>query len=119
MRIVTAHLAKFNGQQVGTFGDAGTFSFYPGKNLGAMGDAGAIITNNEKLYTNMAMFSRHGGLTKGDHQIEGINSRMDGLQAAILSIKLKYLKKWTKLRQNKASYYTMNLNSCKYITTHK
>ena len=68
------------------------FSFYPGKNLGAMGDAGAIITNNEKLYTNMAMFSRHGGLTKGDHQIEGINSRMDGLQAAILSIKLKYLK---------------------------
>ena len=112
-----AHLAKFNGQQVGTFGDAATFSFYPGKNLGAMGDAGAIITNKEDLASKMAMFARHGGLIKGDHQIEGINSRMDGLQAAILNVKLKHLEKWTKLRQTRAKYYTKNLNSCKYIKT--
>ena len=114
-----AHLAKFNGQQVGAFGDADTFSFYPGKNLGAMGDAGAIITNNEELAVRMAMFARHGGLSKGDHQIEGINSRMDGLQAAILNVKLQHLEKWTKLRQSRANLYTTNLNSCKYIQTPK
>src|SRR5882724_5463410 len=77
-----AHLAKFRGRTVGTFGDVATFSFYPGKNLGAMGDAGAITTSNGDLAQRMAMFARHGGLKKGDHQIEGINSRLDGLQAA-------------------------------------
>lgn len=106
-----AHFAKYKGVQVGNFGDAATFSFYPGKNLGAMGDAGAIVTNNEDLATKMAMFARHGGLKKGDHQIEGINSRMDGLQAAILSVKLPHLRKWTNLRQSRASLYSERLLS--------
>src|SRR5882672_8294095 len=101
-----AHLARYKGQQIGTFGNAATFSFYPGKNLGAMGDAGAVVTRDADLAQRMAMFSRHGGLIKGDHQIEGINSRLDGLQAAILSVKLKYLKQWTATRQRLASRYT-------------
>lgn len=101
-----AHLARYKGQLVGTFGDVASFSFYPGKNLGAMGDAGALVTNNQALAEKIAMFARHGGLKKGDHQIEGINSRLDGIQAAILSVKLPYLSKWTELRQTLASRYT-------------
>ncbi|MBU3632886.1 DegT/DnrJ/EryC1/StrS aminotransferase family protein [Polynucleobacter sp. AP-Feld-500C-C5] len=100
-----AHLATYKGQKVGSIGDAGSFSFYPGKNLGAMGDAGAIITNDDNLATRMAMYCRHGGLTKGEHQIEGINSRMDGLQAAILSVKLPHLEGWNKKRIVVADYY--------------
>lgn len=101
-----AHLAKYKGRTVGTFGNAATFSFYPGKNLGAMGDAGAIVTSDEKLAARMAMFARHGGLVKGDHQIEGINSRLDGLQAAILSVKLPHLKAWTRARRQWAGAYS-------------
>jgi len=104
-----AHLARFNGQTVGTFGKAAAFSFYPGKNLGAMGDAGAITTADSVLAERMAMFARHGGLVKGDHQIEGINSRLDGLQAAILSIKLKHLKDWTTARRSIAGFYDSEL----------
>jgi dTDP-4-amino-4,6-dideoxygalactose transaminase len=100
-----AHLASWQGQQVGTFGNAASFSFYPGKNLGAMGDAGAICTNDRALAHRMQMFARHGGMTKGDHQIEGINSRLDGLQAAILSVKLPHLANWTRLRQERAASY--------------
>ncbi len=98
-----AHLAEYKGQQVGTFGNAATFSFYPGKNLGAMGDAGAIVTNDDHLAEWMTLFARHGG--KGDHQIEGINSRLDGIQAAILSVKLPHLPKWTAQRQSIAKQY--------------
>lgn len=104
-----AHLAKFRGQSVGTFGDAATFSFYPGKNLGAMGDAGAVVSSDEKLAESMAMFARHGGIRKGDHQIEGINSRLDGLQAAILSAKLPHLQAWTEARQRIAHRYRSGL----------
>lgn len=100
-----AHLARYKGKLVGTFGNAASFSFYPGKNLGAMGDAGAIVTNDQSLADKMAMFARHGGLKKGDHVIEGINSRMDGLQAAVLTVKLPYLAEWTVLRQKKADIY--------------
>jgi len=100
-----AHLAQWQGQQVGTFGSAASFSFYPGKNLGAMGDAGAVCTNDDGLAARMGMFARHGGLTKGDHQIEGINSRLDGLQAAILSVKLPHLLGWTQRRQELATNY--------------
>ena len=105
-----AHLATFNGRQVGTFGNAATFSFYPGKNLGAMGDAGAILTGDAALADRMAMFARHGGLVKGDHKIEGINSRLDGLQAAILSVKLKYLAAWTERRREIAAQYAALLS---------
>lgn len=100
-----AHLARCNGQMVGSFGHAASYSFYPGKNLGAMGDAGAITTNDADLARRMAMFARHGGLTKGDHQIEGINSRLDGLQAAVLSVKLPHLPRWTQRRQAIAQWY--------------
>ena len=100
-----AHLAKWDGQQVGTFGDAASFSFYPGKNLGAMGDAGAVCTNDDGLAARMGRFARHGGLIKGDHQIGGINSRLDGLQAAILSVKLPHLAGWTRRRQELATHY--------------
>lgn len=105
-----AHLSRYKGQYVGTFGNAASFSFYPGKNLGAMGDAGALITNDAALAETMTMFARHGGLKKGDHQIEGINSRMDGLQAAVLTVKLPHLHKWTALRQQHALQYSQLLS---------
>ena len=100
-----AHFAKYNEKFVGTFGDCGTFSFYPGKNLGAYGDAGAIITNNNSLAKKMRMFANHGSIKKHEHKFEGINSRMDGIQAAILSIKLKKINAWTKKRKNIAYAY--------------
>ena len=98
-----AHLARYKGQYVGTFGDAATFSFYPGKNLGAYGDAGCIVTNDDRLADWMSTFARHGG--KGDHIMEGINSRMDGLQAAILNAKLPHLPAWTEARRYVAACY--------------
>ena len=98
-----AHLAEYKGQKVGTFGDVATFSFYPGKNLGAMGDAGAIVTNNAELATFSRRFANHG--EKNVHVMEGINSRMDGLQAAILNVKMKYLEQWTSSRQHIAALY--------------
>src|SRR5208283_1888105 len=88
-----AHLARYKGRLVGTFGNAATFSFYPGKNLGAYGDAGGIVTSDDQLADWCATFARHGG--KGEHVMEGINSRLDGLQAAILNVKVPYLPKWT------------------------
>jgi len=105
-----AHLARYKDQAVGTFGSAATYSFYPGKNLGAMGDAGAVVTNDDDLATRMAMLGRHGGLTKHQHKIEGINSRLDGLQAAILSAKLPHLPEWTRGRQKAAANYNAGLN---------
>lgn len=106
-----AHLARQNGRLVGTFGNAASYSFYPGKNLGAMGDAGAVVTSDAGLAGRMAMFARHGGLVKGDHQIEGINSRLDGLQAAILSVKLLRLAGWTARRQELAAKYNRLFNN--------
>ena len=100
-----AHLATFDGRKVGRFGAAATWSFYPGKNLGAMGDAGAITTDDPDLAYKMARFARHGGIKKHDHEIEGINSRLDGLQAAILSVKLPHLPTWTSARQKIAAAY--------------
>ncbi|WP_436399644.1 DegT/DnrJ/EryC1/StrS family aminotransferase [Roseobacter sp. S98] len=105
-----AHLASLNGQSIGSFGIAATFSFYPGKNLGAMGDAGAIVTNDETLANHMARFARHGGLQKHEHVIQGINSRLDGIQAAILNVKLRHLSDWTQKRQYLAARYTTGLS---------
>ena len=114
-----AHLARYKGRMVGSFGNAASFSFYPGKNLGAMGDAGAVITSDATLAKKMAAFARHGGLTKGDHQIEGINSRLDGLQAAVLSVKLPHLVKWTRRRQEVASEYGQLLANIDGLTLPK
>jgi dTDP-4-amino-4,6-dideoxygalactose transaminase len=98
-----SHLARFRGKQVGTFGNAATFSFYPGKNLGAYGDAGGLVTNDDKLADWCATYARHGG--KGEHIMEGINSRLDGLQAAILNVKVPHLQKWTEARRKVAARY--------------
>jgi dTDP-4-amino-4,6-dideoxygalactose transaminase len=111
-----AHLATIDGRMVGSFGVAATYSFYPGKNLGAMGDAGAITTDDPQLARNMAMYARHGGLTKGDHPIEGINSRLDGIQAAVLNVKLPHLAAWTERRREIAAIYTARLKSIPGIT---
>ena len=109
-----AHLARYKGLLVGTMGNAATFSFYPGKNLGAMGDAGCIVTNDSRLAEWCSLYARHGG--KGEHVIEGINSRMDGMQAAILNVKLAYLKDWTKKRQEIANVYEKQLKNVNGIT---
>jgi dTDP-4-amino-4,6-dideoxygalactose transaminase len=98
-----AHLASYKGQLVGTFGNVATFSFYPGKNLGAYGDAGCVVTNDDRLADWMTTFARHGG--KSDHVMEGINSRMDGLQAGILNAKLPHLPAWTAARRRVAACY--------------
>lgn len=100
-----AHGAKINEQNIGTFGDIATFSFYPGKNLGAYGDAGAITTDNDELADICKMIANHGQKGKHNHLMEGRNSRLDTLQAAILNIKLKHLPLWNEKREEKASYY--------------
>ena len=100
-----AHFAERLGRRVGTFGIAGTFSFYPGKNLGAYGDAGAIVTNDDRLAERCRMYANHGALIKHQHQMEGINSRLDGLQASLLTAKLGHLGDWTAARQRIAHWY--------------
>lgn len=100
-----AHGAFYQNQRVGTLGDVACFSFYPGKNLGAYGDAGAIVTNDEALAAKCRMLANHGRLEKYRHLKEGYNSRLDGLQAAILSAKLPHLEKWNQARRRVADYY--------------
>lgn len=110
-----AHFAQFKGRNVGTFGHAATFSFYPGKNLGAYGDGGAVVTDDDALAANMLRFARHGALHKYDHTIEGINSRLDAMQAAVLSIKLKHIQDWTEARRRNAALYRELLESVPQI----
>ncbi len=110
-----AHLASYKGQLIGTFGNVATFSFYPGKNLGAYGDAGCVVTNDNGLADWMVRFARHGG--KGDHIMEGINSRMDGLQAAILNAKLPHLPAWTAARRGIAACYNELLENVGDVIT--
>lgn len=103
-----AHGARFNGQLVGTFGDCASFSFYPGKNLGAYGDAGGMVTNDAEIARIARMIANHGQEGKHNHLMEGRNSRMDGIQAAILSIKIKYIEQWTSARiKNAATYHDL------------
>lgn len=101
-----AHGAEYKGRRIGSIGDLACFSFYPGKNLGAYGDAGAIVTNVEQLATAARMFANHGRVDKYDHKLEGVNSRLDGLQAAILHVKLKHLEEWTEARRRLAYHYS-------------
>lgn len=104
-----AHGAIWNGQHAGTWGDIGTFSFYPGKNLGAFGDAGAVITQSEILFDKIRRLSNHGQIQRHQHQVIGRNSRMDSIQAAILNVKLNYLDAWTAARKQIAMWYKANL----------
>lgn len=112
-----SHFSQYKGKLAGTMGIAGSFSFYPGKNLGAYGDAGCIITNDDELATKCRMFARHGALTKHKHLMEGINSRLDGIQAAILSVKLCYIFEWTEQRITHSRRYIELLASVKQIKT--
>jgi dTDP-4-amino-4,6-dideoxygalactose transaminase len=100
-----AHFSEYQGSYAGKFGIAASFSFYPGKNLGAYGDGGCIITNNDDLAQKCRMFANHGALVKHEHEMEGINSRLDGMQAAILNVKLKYIDQWTAQRITNAELY--------------
>lgn len=105
-----AHGAKYQGRSVGTFGHAASYSFFPSKNLGAWGDAGAMVTDDEALAVRARMIAQHGQSgRKHDHRIEGRNSRMDGLQAAVLSAKLKHLEEWTRSRRELAHAYQAGL----------
>lgn len=114
-----AHGAKYNGVSIGTFGHLSTFSFYPGKNLGAYGDAGAIITNNKTLSEKCRMIANHGRKEKYDHLFEGRNSRLDTIQAGVLLVKLKHLDGWIKKRNYVANYYNNNLKNIQQIKTPK
>lgn len=100
-----AHGAEYKTKKAGSIGDTGCFSFYPGKNLGAYGEAGAVVTNNSELSAKMRMLRDHGQNRKYYHQLIGWNSRMDGIQGAVLNVKLRYLDQWTKLRRENAKKY--------------
>ena len=110
-----AHGAEYKGRRVGAIGDIGTFSFYPGKNLGAYGDGGAIVTNDRVLAKKCRMIANHGRIDKYNHEFEGRNSRLDGLQAAILCVKLKHLNQWIDRRNQIARQYIDGLSDIKDI----
>jgi dTDP-4-amino-4,6-dideoxygalactose transaminase len=112
-----AHGAKYKGRTVGTLADAACFSFYPGKNLGAYGDAGAVLTNDDVLALTVRMLANHGRVAKYDHEFEGVNSRMDGLQAAILKAKLTHLPAWTAMRRANAKRYSLLLKETPGLAT--
>ena len=105
-----AHGAKYKNRNVGNLGTCACFSFFPGKNLGAYGDAGAIVTNNNELAVNARMYANHGRKEKYNHEFEGVNSRLDGLQAAILDVKLKHLERWNERRRVIAKSYDERLS---------
>jgi dTDP-4-amino-4,6-dideoxygalactose transaminase len=100
-----AHLAEYKGRKAGSMGVAGAFSFYPGKNMGACGEGGAVTTNDENLAAKIRMLRDHGQSKKYHHEMEGYNGRCDALQAAALRIKLKHLPVWNEARRNKAKIY--------------
>ncbi len=111
-----AHMTSEHDQYVGTIGHAAAFSFYPTKNLGAYGDAGCIATNDDALAERLRRFCNHGALQKDDHLFEGTNSRMDTLQAAVLLVKLPFLKDWNTRRINHARLYGGALHGLSEVT---
>lgn len=112
-----AHKAEYKGFLSGSIGHFGTFSFYPGKTLGAYGDAGALTTNDEQLHNKAYKIANHGRASKYEHDIIGRNSRMDSIQAAVLRIKLKYIDEWTKARRRLAYNYHKLLLDITEVTT--
>jgi dTDP-4-amino-4,6-dideoxygalactose transaminase len=110
-----SHLATLNGKAAGSFGICGCFSFYPGKNLGAYGEGGAVVTQDENLYNKMMMIRDHGSAKKYYHEIIGHNYRMEGMQGAILDVKLRHLEEWTEKRRQAANLYCQLLSDCQEI----
>ena len=108
-----AHGATYKGKVIGGLSDVGCFSFYPGKNLGAYGEAGAVVSQNEELIAHIQRLKNHGQSKQYHHDEIGFNMRMEGIQAAILSCKLKYISKWSERRQNIAKNYLENINNNK------
>ena len=103
--------ATYNNQKAGTFGDCGSFSFYPTKNLGALGDGGAVVTNSKDTYEKIIQLRNYGQKTRYSHETHGINSRLDEIQAAILDVKLPYLDEWNHRRNVIAAYYREHLKT--------
>ncbi len=112
-----AHGAEYKGHKAGSIGDAGCFSFYPGKNLGAYGEAGAVVTNNAEVADRIRMLRDHGQEKKYYHRLLGWNDRMDGIQAAILSVKLRYLPEWNRARREHAAHYGRMLFGSQAVIT--
>jgi dTDP-4-amino-4,6-dideoxygalactose transaminase len=112
-----AHGAAYRGRRVGGLGDAACFSFYPSKNLGAYGDAGAVVTNDAGVALRLRRLRDHGGLTHYQHEIIGHNSRMDALQWAVLTVKLRHLEEWNRLRGEHAQLYTRLLANLPGVVT--
>ena len=110
-----SHGACFNGQMTGTFGDIGCFSFYPSKNLGAFGDAGAIVTNDEEIATAMKMYRNYGSEKRYYNKVVGANSRLDELQAALLRVRLTHMDELTKEREKIAGRYLKEIKNSKLI----
>ena len=100
-----AHGAEYQGRRIGSWGDAATFSFYPAKNLGAYGDAGAVVTSDEEIANSVRKLKDHGRTEKYLHNFVGVNSRLDTLQAAILEVKLRHLEEWNNARRSVAAKY--------------
>ncbi len=110
------HGASRRGRMVGSLGDAASFSFYPGKNLGAFGDAGAVTTSDPNLADRVRRIANHGRLKKFDHEIVGRNSRMDSIQGAVLGVKLKYLERWLARRREIANTYLEALTDLSWMS---
>jgi dTDP-4-amino-4,6-dideoxygalactose transaminase len=111
-----AHLATYRGRYAGAIGDCGTFSFYPGKNLGAYGDAGFVTCRDANVAKTLGKLRDHGRLAKYEHDMVGYNQRMDGLQAAVLSVKLRHLDHWTEARRRTAARYDARLRQAGFKT---
>ncbi len=110
-----AHGAAVSGVRTGSLGDAAAFSFYPGKNLGALGDAGAVVTNDKEVADRVRALGNYGSYEKYNHVYKGCNSRLDELQAAFLSVKLKYLDKWNEERRKIAEIYAKEIHNAKVV----
>jgi dTDP-4-amino-4,6-dideoxygalactose transaminase len=111
-----AHGALYKGRKAGSFGVAGCFSFYPGKNLGACGEGGAVTTNDDELAQRIRLWRDHGSSKRYEHIFPGLNMRMEGIQGGILSVKLKYLDRWNDQRRAAAAAYDVALSDSKFET---
>ena len=112
-----AHGAEYKGKKAGSIGDVGCFSFYPSKNLGAFGDGGMVVTNSDEIAQRVRMFRDYGQIKKYEHLVEGYNSRLDEIQAAILRVKLKKLNEWNNLRRGNTSIYDELLKDVDEVIT--